>query len=61
MERDTHYLVGNIHMAELLAVIKGSGEQGSGVAHRLFNAEIRVAITETERPAIEQRAASRAS
>jgi len=48
-------------MTDLLAVIKGSGEQGSSVAHRLFNAEIRVAITETERSAIEQRAISRAS
>jgi len=45
-------------MAELLAVIKGGGDQGSGVAHRLFNAGIRVVITETERPTVERRAVS---
>lgn len=42
----------------MLVVVKGGGDVGSGVAHRLVRAGMRVVITEIEKPTVVRRAVS---
>ncbi len=44
-----------------LVIIRGGGDLGSGVAHRLFNAGFKVLITEIEKPLVIRRLVSFAS
>jgi len=45
----------------MLVLIRGGGDLGSGVAHRLFRAGFQVVITELPQPAVIRRAVSFAS
>jgi len=50
-----------IKLSEILVVVKGGGELGSGVAHKLFRSGFKVCILERERPTVERRMVSYAS
>ena len=50
-----------IRLSEILVVVKGGGELGSGVAHKLFRSGFKVCILERERPTVERRMVSYAS
>ena len=46
---------------DVLVVVKGGGELGTGVAHKLFRCGFKVCILEKERPTVERRMVSFAS
>ena len=50
-----------IKLRDILVVIKGGGDLGSGVAHRLFRCGFKVCILEKEKPTVERRMVSYAS
>ena len=50
-----------IKLSEILVVVKGGGELGSGIAHKLFRSGFKVCILERERPTVERRMVSYAS
>jgi xanthine dehydrogenase accessory factor len=37
-------------LSELIVLIRGGGEEGSAIAHRLFRSHFRICITETASP-----------
>jgi xanthine dehydrogenase accessory factor len=45
-------------LTDLKILIRGAGEQASGIAHRLFRSHLRVAMTEIEEPMAVRRAVS---
>ncbi|RLF16488.1 MAG: molybdenum hydroxylase, partial [Thermoprotei archaeon] len=45
-------------VTEMLVVVKGGGDLGTGVAHRLFMAGLKVVILEKHQPTVLRRLAS---